>query len=141
MQQGRYEEAIRTFRELLARNPEDAGWIACLGYAYAAAGRRDEARKILDELEELSSRAYVYPSLWAIISTALGEKDKAFERLEKGHEGRDVAMPFTKVDPWFADLRTDPRFQDLLASNEIPAVNRVRARSMKFPNPFLTCPQ
>ncbi len=120
VQKGRYEEAIITFQELVTRNPERPDWTARLGYAYAKAGKRDEARQILNSLEELSRHTYVYPSLRAEIHLALGEKGRAIELLEEGYEGRIAYMPRAKVDPRLADLRDDPRFQDLLRRMNFP---------------------
>ncbi len=50
----------------------------------------------------------------AIIYTGLGEKEKAFEWLEKAYEDRSELMTWLKVDPRLDPLRDDPRFQDLL---------------------------
>ena len=50
----------------------------------------------------------------ARIYAGLGEKDKAFEWLEKGYEDRSISSADIKVDPTFDPLRSDPRFQDLL---------------------------
>ncbi len=62
-----------------------------LAYAYAMAGRRDEALKILDEQKRLAAQGYISPYNFAIIYTGLGDKDKAFEWLEKGYEQRHAA--------------------------------------------------
>jgi adenylate cyclase len=83
-----------------------------LGYAYALTHRRAEARKVLDEL---SKKKYVPAVTMAIIYTGLGEKEKAFEWLEKSYE-EHCSGPFldVKVYPIFDPLRSDPRFADLL---------------------------
>jgi Flp pilus assembly protein TadD len=49
-----------------------------LGYAYAKAGRQDEARKLLVELKELSKRRHRTPYLIAMIYVGFNEKDEAF---------------------------------------------------------------
>jgi tetratricopeptide (TPR) repeat protein len=87
---------------------------ASLGYAYAMAGRTEEARKILGELAEISKKTYVSPVAIAMIHARLGEKDKAFEYLEKAYEIRDHWMDYLKVLRMFDPLRGDPRFADLL---------------------------
>jgi len=87
---------------------------ASLGYAYAMAGRAEEARKILGELAEISKKTYVSPVAIAVIHARLGEKDKAFEYLEKAYEIRDHWMDYLKVLRMFDPLRGDPRFADLL---------------------------
>jgi hypothetical protein len=65
----------------------------------------------------MSKQKYVPASDMARIYMGLGEKDKAFEWLEKGYEERVVFGDATndiKVDPIFDPLRSDPRFADLL---------------------------
>ena len=62
--------------------------IGNLGYAYAKAGRKDEARKLLGELKELSNQRYVSPYFVAMIDSGLDEKDDAFAWLEKAHSDR-----------------------------------------------------
>jgi hypothetical protein len=62
-------------------------------------GRRDEARRILDQLKELSKRRYVMPYHVATIYAALGDRDLAFAWLEKAYDARDDRLIFLKVDP------------------------------------------
>jgi serine/threonine-protein kinase len=93
--------------------------LALLGHAYAASGKAEEARKVLLELHDLSEAPdagtrYVSPYTIAAIHTALGDKDQAFKWLERANDERDVWLMNLKVDPVFAKLRTDKRFQDLL---------------------------
>ena len=68
---------------------------------------------MLDQLSELSKRKYVPATDMARIYTGLGEKDWAFEWLEKGYEERSLLD--LKVNPTFDPLRSDPRFQGLCA--------------------------
>lgn len=87
-----------------------------LGYAYAVAGKRDEAQKILDELKELSKQPqrYVSPFDLTIIYMGLGDKDQAFVWLEKTYEERPDILQHIKVSPRYDSLRSDPRFTDLV---------------------------
>ena len=88
---------------------------ANLAHAYAASGREDQARDILNRLKEQSQRGYVSPNDIAEIYAALGEKDQAFEWLEKAYELRSSDLRFLKVSQYFTDsFRLDPRFADLL---------------------------
>jgi hypothetical protein len=88
-------------------------------------GRTETDRKITDEpwsstlgptvLEKLTGPAkhdYVSPTSIALIYVGLGEKDKAFELLQKFPEVTSY-LPL-KVDPVWDRLRPDPRFQDVL---------------------------
>ena len=78
------------------------------GYcAYALAGMADEARKVVENWGAGWSSAVIY--------TGLGDKDQAFEGLEKAYEYRTEQLIFLKVDPYWDILRADPRFSALLA--------------------------
>jgi hypothetical protein len=74
-----------------------------------------EAEKVLDQLTSLSKQKYVPSVYLAEAFVGLGEKDKAFEWLEKAYEDRSVGTrAFISVDPIFDPLRSYPRFADLL---------------------------
>jgi tetratricopeptide (TPR) repeat protein len=111
---GRYEEAIVEFQKAVTLSDGREHSLAALGWGYAMAGKRDEAQKVLDQLSEMSKRRYVRPYLLARIHAALGEKDRAFDLLEKAYQERVGAMTLLKVDPMLDGLRQDQRFQDLL---------------------------
>jgi TolB-like protein/Tfp pilus assembly protein PilF len=66
------------------------------------------------ESHNSEGRRYVSPYTVAAIYTGLGDKDQAFKWLERAYEQRDVWLMNLKVDPVFAKLRSDKRFQDLL---------------------------
>lgn len=50
----------------------------------------------------------------------LGDRDKAMRLLNKAYEERSAEMPQVKVEPFFDNLRSDPRFQDLLRRTNFP---------------------
>lgn len=99
----------------LAKTPERWDRYPMLAYAYAVAGRRAEALKILDAQRRLAKqRDDVSPYNFAIIYTGLGDKDQAFEWLEKCIEQRTPLVYRLKVRPMFDPLRSDPRYPELL---------------------------
>jgi tetratricopeptide (TPR) repeat protein len=118
-EKGMYEEAIAEFREALKQNPR-AG-LAHLGNTYARAGRVREARECIRQLKQRSDVEPVETYGIALIHAGLGEKDQAFEWLEKAYELRDQGMSFLKVEPPLDPLRSDPRFQDLLRRMHFPS--------------------
>ena len=85
-----------------------------LGYVYGVAGRRAEAQQILHELEELSRQRHVNPWAFALIYTGLGDKDRAFEYLQKQIDENPVSLEFLQVLPEWDSLRSDPRYADVL---------------------------
>ena len=84
------------------------------GSIYAKAGNRIEAEKDLEELSQLSQQRYVSPDLIASLYVALGQKDQAFEWLDKAFSERCNGLVKLKIAPEWDDLRTDPRFSELL---------------------------
>jgi hypothetical protein len=58
--------------------------------------------------------------LLATFQAELGEKDKAFALLNETYEKHDQFIAFTKIDPFLAPLRSDPRFQELLKKIGFP---------------------
>jgi tetratricopeptide (TPR) repeat protein len=120
-EKGMYEEAIAEFREILKQDPGAAAALGHLGNAYARAGRVREARECLRKLKQRSNADKVGTYEVAFIHAGLGEKDQAFEWLEKAYEARDQGLSFLKVDPTLDPLRSDPRFQDLLRRMNFPS--------------------
>jgi serine/threonine protein kinase/tetratricopeptide (TPR) repeat protein len=93
-----------------------------LGWVYAVAGRRADAVKIAKEMEDLSSRSYVDFYQLATIYAGLGEKDEAFRLLEKGYQQRSAGMPYLVVDTFWDNIRSDPRYADLVRRMGLPQV-------------------
>lgn len=113
LEKGMYEEAIRELKKGVALSVRNGEPLCYLGYAYAASGRRGEALKLLDEVQGLSG-GKVSPYNVAIIYAGLGERDRAFEQLEKAYNGREEWLINLDVEKALDGLRSDPRFQDLL---------------------------
>jgi hypothetical protein len=80
----------------------------------AAAGHKNEARKLLDLLLEQSRQNYIPPYFVAVLAAALGDRERAFQYLEEGRRQRDLYLAWLKVDPAMDSLRSDTRFQTLL---------------------------
>jgi len=112
-QKGDYSAGIEEFEKAKAMEPIPLS-IGMLGHAYAKAGRKDEARKLLAELKELSKRRYVAPYWIAMIYVGLDEKDEAFAWLEKAYQERSWFLVWIKMDPQVDSLRSDARFIDLM---------------------------
>ncbi len=94
VQKSMYKEGIAEIEKELVIFPGDTWALSGLGYGYAIGGRKAEAQKVLDQLNELSKQKYV-PALDRVrIYAGLGEKDKAFEWLKKSYEERSIAIFF-----------------------------------------------
>lgn len=91
-----------------------------LGLAYGLADRKADANKILNELLELNETRYVTPAAMVNVYIDIGDKNKAFEWLEKAFEERSTYVAYLKVFPIVDPLRSDPRFADLLRRVGLP---------------------
>ena len=90
-------------------------------HSYTATGRSAEAQKILHEWLRQSETSYVSPYMIATAYAGLGDKAKAFEYLEKAYQERSSDLPyFLKADLRLDNLRSDPRFQDLVRRMNFP---------------------
>ncbi|UCH65560.1 MAG: tetratricopeptide repeat protein, partial [Ignavibacterium sp.] len=107
-----YDKAIDEFLSRKVKSPE-TNW--ALAYTYAIAGDKNKANDILNFLLEKSKSTYIPPKYIAQVYIALGNKDKAFEWLDKS----DFILSI-KVDPWFDPIRNDPRFHTLLKEMNLP---------------------
>ena len=101
LQKSRYDEAIDLFRKATAIS---SGYLPGLGYAYAAAGNKEKAVEILEELITQSQQIYVSNYRIARIYAGLGEKEKALEYLDKSYEDRDGDLFTIGVDSGFKNL-------------------------------------
>ena len=110
---GMYAEAIESAQK--ARDFSGSTHpIAFLGFALAKSGRDAEARALLDELFKMSAEQYIPQPHIAMIYNGLGDTEKALEWLELGYNERDCRMAFLKVEPKWNNLRSEPRFIELM---------------------------
>src|SRR4029077_16254545 len=91
-----------------------------LGYAYAVSGRKDEAIKIVKELEARHDQNPSADADIALIYVGLGDRDQAMISLNKAYEARFKASILLR--PAFDSLRSDDRFQDLVRRIGLPAL-------------------
>jgi tetratricopeptide (TPR) repeat protein len=121
---GMYAGAIATYEKMGAQgyavSADNQLVAAVLGWVYALAGRRDEALRILEQLKQLSSRTYVDYYCVPLIYAGLGNADDAFHYLDRSYEERSGTMVFIKVDAFWGNLRSDPRYRDLLRRMGLP---------------------
>ncbi|MDQ3688059.1 MAG: tetratricopeptide repeat-containing serine/threonine-protein kinase [Acidobacteriota bacterium] len=108
-----YTEAIEQYQKALTLSKGHTMVRAMLGYAYAVSGREAEARHILKELEALTERQYVSPCRFAILYAGLGEKDLAFQWLDRAYDELDILLVYINVTPFYDPIRDDPRFGEL----------------------------
>ena len=119
-QEGMNEQAIAEFQKALQLDVNQY-LLAGLGYAYATSGKRDEAMKVLDQLKDLSKQRYGSAFGIAMIHLGMGEKDQAFEWLEKAYQERSEGLSWLAVEPRLDSVRADPRMADLIKRVGLPS--------------------
>ena len=112
-QKRRYRSAVDAFQKCrLLDGPHLA--VSGLGYVFAVMGEKEKAQHLMKELKRGLKRSYTSPYIFASIHAGLGEIDAAFECLEQSCKAHDVGLIWLKWDPQFDNLRSDPRFQEIL---------------------------
>jgi len=107
-------EAIPVLEKALARSDGSAAVSGVLIRAYAHAGRRSDAIRLLKQLEERQKTEYVPAGAFVNAYLGLDEKEQAFGALEQAYKERSNILQFLKTHPYFDPIRNDPRFADLL---------------------------
>jgi len=111
---GRSQEAIPALEKMVTVTHRNPGSVELLAAAYAHAGRRAEALKLVDELKRGHKKGYVPAGALINPTLALGEYDEAFVWFEGAYQEKSNILQFLKVHPFFDPVREDPRFKDLL---------------------------
>ena len=112
-EKGMHDKAIESL-QIAARLDDSTLIRGVLAHALARAGHKEEAQRVIDDLITLSKSKFVSQSTIAMGYAGLGDKDKAFEWLDKSYESHDEAIYWTKNHPMFEPLRDDPRYMLLL---------------------------
>jgi eukaryotic-like serine/threonine-protein kinase len=119
---GMYEQAIEHYRRQAELTSKKGDALASIATVLAFAGRKSEADAMMPGIVKLAEEGKTNPYNIAILFSARGEKDAAFEWLGKSLQERsspritgDARM--IRYDPMLDPLRSDPRFAALLRQN------------------------
>jgi len=82
--------------------------------AYARAGRRSEALRVLEELQAWRKKGYVPAAAFLNAYLGLDDREQAFEWLQRATEEQSNKMQLLKVHPFFDSIRSDTRFVEYL---------------------------
>ena len=118
-QSGMYREAIGERQRILtlSGNPDLA---AAIGEDYRKSGYSGVLQSSLEGLEQVSKQRYVSAYNIAQIHARLQQKDQTLAWLENAFNQRDSQLPYMRVEPAFDEIRSDPRFQQLLQRLSMP---------------------
>jgi TolB-like protein/DNA-binding winged helix-turn-helix (wHTH) protein len=111
---GQPEQAIPELENAVLLSDRSPAIVGVLIRAYAHAGRRADAIRLLEELNKRRVTGYVSPAAFVNAYLGLGDKEQAFAWLERGYQEKTAILQYLKVHPDFDSLRHDPRFADLL---------------------------
>ena len=110
----RANEAIPVLEKTLSVSDRSSAVIGVLIRAYAHAGRRADALRLLVELKSRKQAGYVPAAAFVNAYLGLSEKDEALAWLEQAYKEQSNILQWIKVHPYFDPLRDDPRFKVLL---------------------------
>jgi TolB-like protein/Flp pilus assembly protein TadD len=113
---GMYKEAIANLQKAVDLSEGKNGSLSALGYTYGVFGKRKEALTILHQLT-LSNAA---PFQIARVYVGLGEKDRAFDWLQKGVAKHRIDFGQLRIWPEMKSIRSDPRYAELLRRAGLP---------------------
>ncbi len=120
-QKHEYDKSVGSLKKALELSSENPRIMADRAHVYGISGKRAEALNMLTQLNELSKKGhYVSPYSYAVVYTGIGEKEKAFDLLQKADVNRPWEMVNLKVDHMLDPLMSDPRFTQLLVRLGIP---------------------
>jgi len=119
-QLGTFTSAIAEFEKAVDLSQRHPTYLADLGHGYAAAGRRADASRILDELIAMSSQRYVAARCIAEIHVGLDDLDEAFAWLDKAFSQRNGWLIHIRENPRYDRLRADARYLDLVRRMNFP---------------------
>jgi serine/threonine protein kinase/Tfp pilus assembly protein PilF len=117
---GRNAEAVAALEKAAELTNRAGVVLSDLGNVYAATGKRAEAIAVIKELEEKFARKEANGQFVAAVYAGLGDKDKAFEWLEKDFQIRNGKLGEIRWTFSLQSLRDDPRFKDLLRRMGLP---------------------
>jgi TolB-like protein/Tfp pilus assembly protein PilF len=120
VQKEMYQEALREFEDAVRLSDGDPSYEAPLAYLAAVSGRRADAERMLASLETTTRNTPVYDI--ARIYTALDAPEVALDWLDRAYEVRHIALTRLQVDPMLDELRSHPRYHQLVEKMGFPPI-------------------
>jgi pentatricopeptide repeat protein len=114
VEKGQPQEAIPALEKAVSVSDRSPSIIGVLIRAYAHAGRRTDALRLLEELKRRNQAGYVPSAAFLDAYLGLGDNEQAVVWLEQAYKEHSSTVQFLKVQPYFDPIRSDPRFVDLV---------------------------
>ena len=115
-----YPDADAAFQRVASRWGREPVVVANLAWVSGLAGRKHDAQKLIDELNEVARHRYVAPALFMNAYLGLGYKETALTWMERGIEEHDPGLIGSRVFPILDPLRSEPRFQAIVRRMNFP---------------------
>ena len=125
---GRHQEALAEIAEIA--DPDHPRHPLVLGietWILARAGRRSEAQDTRRQLEAQAAESEIDPYGLALAYTALGETELAIDALEQAYAVRSANLIHLKIEPFFDDLQSHPRYRRLVERVGLGSADSVAA--------------
>lgn len=113
VQLGRYAEAVSNVRKAEQLDPS-ATILSLEAVVLAVAGLKDEAKQVVQRVEDMASKQYFCPYEVGAAHVSLGDGDTAYRWFRRGVEERADCMAWLGVEPWIEPFRSDARYSRLL---------------------------
>jgi serine/threonine protein kinase/tetratricopeptide (TPR) repeat protein len=126
---GAIDEAVKAAEKALTLSGGGQLYLGAMGATYAAAGKQQEARAVLEQLNQMTVHGYVSPYQRALIHLHLGERERALELLHQAHAIRDAWIVWLGVEPQWDPLRGEPAFDSILQDLRHPTITRKAAQA------------
>ena len=114
MRLNEHPKAIAHLKQARTETGEMPLMDAALGLAYAVSGKKAETLKLADAFKAAAKKRYIPPTYFGMLFAGLGDKDKTMMWLEKAYDDRADGLTWLNVEPMLDDVRSDPRFQNLI---------------------------
>jgi TolB-like protein/Tfp pilus assembly protein PilF len=115
-----HREAVRTLERAAELSERSPLTLSLLAQVRAAGGEVAEARMLLSELIRRAQTLYVAPYHLAASHATLGEREEAYDWLERALEHRDIWCLYLEIDPVWDELRSEDRFAEVLRRVGLP---------------------
>jgi TolB-like protein/DNA-binding winged helix-turn-helix (wHTH) protein/Tfp pilus assembly protein PilF len=119
-EKGTFDLAIPELQKAVELSHGTPLMVSALAHAHARAGNKEEAEKLLAQLERDAKTKYVSPYYFAIVYLGLGDNEQAMNWLEKAFADRSNGLVFMRVEPELDRLRSNPRFLALQQRLKFP---------------------
>lgn len=121
VQQKRFDKSIEVYERSAELSDGLAEIIGGLGHAYGMAGRKDDARRVLNIMNAQAEEFYVPPVQIAFVYASLEDYENMYKMLDRAFKERSWELIFINIEPWFEEFHSDPRFNKILDELKFPA--------------------